>query len=366
MHDTRIIELEAKVAELTALVERFSPPAHVEDSRQLVDASAAVSPVEEATTSAGTSRRRMLRNVALVTGGAVAATVAVGAQPAAAAHQPEDLGLGLVNATAGKTTLNGVGLPVAGNVLLVQSGDAYNTDASAYPAAVAAWSTDPAHPTGLYAYTAATGASQAVAALGVGDQSYGVRAFGVKAPLFVMPMGAAPQARTDAHQAGELIEDSAAQLWLCVGSGTPGTWRKLAGPSTAGAFHPISQVRVYDSRFPQPTPGKLAANANRVVSVKDGRDAGVVNAPDAIPAGAIAITGNVTVAETGAPAGYLTVMPGDAAAPVGSTVNWFGPNQTIANSFVSRLDANRQVKVFCGGAPAPDTHFILDVTGYYL
>ena len=69
---------------------------------------------------------------------------------------------------------------------------------------------------------------------------------------------------------------------------------------------------------------------------------------------------------TGQFGGFLTVMPGDAAALVGSTVNWFGPNQNIANSFVAKLDANRQVKVFCGGAPNPDTHFILDVTGYYL
>ncbi len=370
MDDTRITELEAKLAELTILVEQLLPPsqagAQVQDSPPTVDTSGVTSSVEGATTT-GTSRRRLLRNVALAAGSAVTATVVTGALPAAAAHQPEDLGLGLVNTTAGPTTLNGVGLPAYGNVLLVQGGSAYSTNSSAYPAAIGAWATESGHSTGLYAFTAASGNSQAIAAVGVGDESYGVRVMGVRAALFVTPFGSAPSARSDAHSAGELTVDSTAQLWLCVASGTPGTWRKLAGATTAGAFHPIDQVRVYDSRVPAPTPGRLAANANRVVSIKDGRQptTGAVTAADAIPAGATAITGNITVTETGAPGGYLTVMPGDATAPVGSTVNWFGPGQSLANSFISRLDAKRQVNVFCGGAPSPDTHFILDVTGYY-
>ncbi|MEO6155999.1 MAG: hypothetical protein ABIQ39_00040, partial [Ilumatobacteraceae bacterium] len=202
MYDTRITELEAKVAELSALVERLSPPTNVEDSTSAVHTSAAVSPVEEAPTTSVTSRRRMLRNVALVAGGAVAATVGTGALPAAALGPA--LTIGDVNTNAGKTTLNGVGVPASGNVLLVQSGAGFSTDSSSFPAAVAAWATDPNHPTGLYAYTSTTGANQAVAAIGVGAESYGVRALGVKAPLFVVPQGAAPQARTDAHSAGEL------------------------------------------------------------------------------------------------------------------------------------------------------------------
>jgi hypothetical protein len=60
------------------------------------------------------------------------------------------------------------------------------------------------------------------------------------------------------------------------------------------------------------------------------------------------------------------VMPGDATALVGSTINWFGPGQNIANSFIGKLDASRSLKVFAGGAPSPDTDLIIDITGFYL
>jgi hypothetical protein len=371
MDDARIHELEAKVAELTAMVERLTAPP--------LDAPATPSPtaVEDSFRSAGesteatSSRRRMLRNVALAAGGAVAVTVGANALPAAALHQPEDLGLGLVNATVGKTTLNftpGVGV-TGGNALLVQTGTTFPTDASSFPSAVAAWANLATHPTGLYAYTDATGANQAVAAIGVGTLSYGVLAQGNRAALLLTPLGTAGPARADAHALGEVIEDSDGNLWLNVLAGTPGSWRKLAGPATAGSFHPISQVRVYDSRSPAPTPGKLATGGSRVVSVKDGRDpsSGNPTALNAVPLGATAVTGNITVTNTtGNLGGFLTIMPGDAAALVGSSVNWFGPGQNTANSFTAKLDASRQLKIFAGGAPAPDTDFIIDITGYYL
>ena len=57
-------------------------------------------------------------------------------------------------------------------------------------------------------------------------------------------------------------------------------------------------------------------------------------------------------------------MPGDATASNGSSINWFGPNQDPANGLTAKLDANRQVQVFCGGDSATD--FMIDVTGYYL
>lgn len=63
-------------------------------------------------------------------------------------------------------------------------------------------------------------------------------------------------------------------------------------------------------------------------------------------------------------AGYLFVVPGDATASNGSSINWFGPNQDPANGLTAKLDANRQVQVFCGGDSATD--FMIDVTGYYL
>jgi hypothetical protein len=377
-------ELEAKVAVLTAMVERLAPLAAqvlAEDRRPPVVVATEPVPATEDSVASTSSRRRMLRNVALAAGGAVAVTVGSNVLPAAAAHEPTDIGIGLTNGAGvggtmgtqnGQTALDYVapGGVTTGAALLVQTGNALTADISAHPSAIAAWATTPAHATGLYAATLAPGEnSQAVAAFGSGVRSLGLLVLGTRAAALLTPFGTAGPARTDAHAVGELIEDTTGNLWLNVAAGTPGTWRKIAGPATAGAFHPISQVRVYDSRSAAPTPGKLATGASRVVSIKDGRDpaTGNVTATDAIPAGATAVTGNITVTDTsGALGGFLTIMPGDATALIGSSVNWFGPGQNIANSFIAKLDANRQLKVFGGGAPTPDTDFIIDITGYYL
>ncbi len=75
-----------------------------------------------------------------------------------------------------------------------------------------------------------------------------------------------------------------------------------ATPETGTVFHPISPIRAYDSRNPvYPSSGVLGPNASRTISIKDGHDgAGVVNALDAVPVGATAITYNITI---GAPTG---------------------------------------------------------------
>ena len=170
---------------------------------------------------------------------------------------------------------------------------------------------------------------------------------------------------TGASTVGTIARDAAGNLWYSPASGV---YRKLAGTATSGSFHPISPVRVYDSRLPLPTPapGKLLTGTNRVVSVKDGRDinTGAVTSADAVPAGATALAYNITITNTEASGGFLSVVPGDIATFSTSVINWFGPNQDLANGLIGKLDANRQIKVFCGGAG--NTHFIIDVSGYFL
>jgi hypothetical protein len=307
----------------------------------------------------------MLRNVALVAGGAVAATVA-GSPVPAAALDPNDLALGAVSNTTGKTTANFVpaGGVSGGNAFLFQAGTGFTTDASGSPAAVAAWTTLPNWPNGVYAYTTQEGA--ATVAFGAGAVSYGVRAHGTRAPLLLMASGVAAPARTDAHVVGELIEDSTGDLWSCVVAGTPGTWRKLAGAATAGAFHAIAPVRVYDSRLGGvPSPGRLDNGQSRVVSIKDARNeaTGDVVGANVVPAGATAIVCNLTVTDTTGNGGFLSVVPGDAVAASGSSINWFGAGQNLANGITATIAADRTVKVFAGGGSS--THFIIDVSGYY-
>jgi hypothetical protein len=138
------------------------------------------------------------------------------------------------------------------------------------------------------------------------------------------------------------------------------------GYTSPPAFYPIDPARVYDSRLAAyaPNNGLMAPNTNRVISAKDGRNgAGAVVAADVVPAGATAVAINVTVASPTGP-NFLSVVPGDAMTYTASTVNWPG-GFDAANGATVKLDASRQLKVFCGDQ-AGSTHVIIDVTGYYL
>lgn len=162
---------------------------------------------------------------------------------------------------------------------------------------------------------------------------------------------------------GSIARDSDGNLWYAYAADK---WRKLAGTNTAGSFHPIDPARVYDSRIAAyaPNDGVLAPNTDRVVSVKDGRDGGgAVTVADLVPEGATAVAINVTVAGPTGP-NFLSVVPGDAASYTASTINWPG-GFDCANGAIVKLDASRQLKVFCGDQSG-STHVIIDVTGYYL
>ncbi len=201
---------------------------------------------------------------------------------------------------------------------------------------------------------------------------YGAWLTGDTAGLLLAPTTTQrPAQRSDAHVAGEVCSNvgvggaGTGELWVCVEPGSPGLWRRVAGPDTAGAFTAIAPVRMYDSRRPAPMPGRIASGDNRVVSVADARDrrSGEVVTADVIPIGATAVTYNVTLDGT-AGGGYLSVNPGDAATFSASSINWSSPGSTLANAGVVKLDGSRQVKVFCGGVGSTD--FIVDITGYYL
>ena len=165
--------------------------------------------------------------------------------------------------------------------------------------------------------------------------------------------------------------DADGTLWFTVPAPTtaaPDAVRfvSLAGTPTAGAFVSIAPQRAYDSRIAAYTPnGLLARNTSRVVSVADGHDAaGAVTLEDAVPVGATAVEINLTAADP-TDRNFLAVAPGDATATSTSLLNWNLGVTQIANSITVKLDANRQIKVFCGDQ-AGSTQFIVDVFGYYI
>lgn len=323
------------------------------------------------------NRRSMLKLAAGATAGAVVGTVAAGAKPVAADDGNALLAGNVVTSgTAGRnaTVVNYVnaqpprvfnaifGNFQAANAFLARDNPAglvlFNPSSSAYPAAVAGYGYS-VIPNGVYGFSEVAGGSGVV---GFGStNSVGVLARGGRANARLFPEGTAVPARTDAHEAGELVNDSNGDVWLCTAAGSPGTWRKVSGPSTAGAFHAITPTRVYDSRW---SDDKIAPNTNRVVSVANGRDlsGGAITVPNLVPSGATAVVGNLTITGTNAGAGALAVTPGNAGNFSASTINWSGAGVLLANGFTCQLDASRQLKVFCLGS---GTNFIIDISGYY-
>ena len=194
----------------------------------------------------------------------------------------------------------------------------------------------------------------------VGSTGRGISIDNVTTPLHIGP-GSGTSAPSTAALLGDVYTDSLGTLYYCTASGTPGTWMRLTGPGTAGAFTAITPTRVYDSRL---SGGRLSNGQTRVVSVANGINVstGAVTTPNLVPAGASAIQYNLTVVDTTG-SGYLQVAPGDASGITSSSINWTSTGQIIANGLMVKLDASRQVKAF---AMIGSTNFILDVLGYYL
>jgi hypothetical protein len=191
-----------------------------------------------------------------------------------------------------------------------------------------------------------------------------------RAPLWLVPR-ADPNDDTIAHQVGEVVVDAEGHFWACVAAGTPGTWIDLAAPlvdttELQPQYFPIDPIRCYDSREAAyaPNNGMIDRLESRVISVANSYNrAGTLLAADVVPVGATAVTYNLTVAQ---PTGvnWLAVAPGDQTdAPNFSSIN-FDVGRNDANGLTGRLDANRQVKVFCGD-DIGSCHFIIDVTGFY-
>ena len=305
--------------------------------------------------SVGMSRRTWL------TGGAVAAGAAVvGATVAPRSVAAADTGAMIIGgdnvSEGGNTRLNGTGTaPYVGqNVLTVSD----QNSSSSFPSAIGAYGEGDRVRNGLYAFTGARDDIDTTTGFAVVATNSGGRAH-----VLLNPGGGSPAFDVYAHRRGSLRSDAGGNLWFCTNTGTPGTWRKLAGPRSAGAVHAIDPVRVYDSRF---SDGPLLADFNRAISVADAIDpgTGLVSQADVVAAGATAVFFNVTITETVA-AGFVQIAPGSATTITGSTINWSSAGQTVANGSFSTLDGDRNLRVFVGGGGSA-THFTIDITGYTL
>ncbi len=164
---------------------------------------------------------------------------------------------------------------------------------------------------------------------------------------------------------GTMARDADGNLWYCYATNKWEQVTGLAAPANPPQFTAITPIRAYDSRIAAvPQSGVFAANSNKVISVKDGRDqvTGVVDSADAVPAGAKAVAFNVTATNTTA-GSFLAVVPGDVASSAVSSLNWSGPGISIANAGIVGIDASRQIRVIAG--PVGTFDAIVDITGYF-
>jgi hypothetical protein len=380
---TRVAQLEAEIAELRSLLHQVvaaiqpSPAEPTASPEIWASIDAAVARTEPSRS----SRRGMLRLAGAAAAG-TAAAVAANALPAAAADlDPLRVGelatttpttrltTGLIYENSSRPQVSYLTASTDANIFVVRDNPSgtilFNPSSSSYPSAVAGYGYT-VLPHGVYGFTQNDG--YGIVGNGAGAGSRGALMRGLKCNVELFSAGNAPASRTDAHAKGELIEDVDGNLWVCVVTGSPGTWRKVAGPATAGAFHAVTPFRVYDSRAGQPLAGPIANGQNRSVSVADSRDlnTGVVITANAVPAGATAISCNLTVVNT-LGGGFLTINPGGVTTPGAASVNWTAAGQVLNNGIIAAINAtSRQVTIVCGGGTGARTDVVLDVTGYYL
>ena len=129
---------------------------------------------------------------------------------------------------------------------------------------------------------------------------------------------------------------------LVVGAGvvtTPGgvSLVHAAGLEGGGEFHPLTPVRIYDSRpispINEPSPGAKPLSAPAAASF----DIGLLGL-GGIPveaANVLAVVVNITVTEPGA-VGYLEAYGKGAQPPVRTSIVNFSPHQTVPNSAIVR------------------------------
>ncbi len=113
---------------------------------------------------------------------------------------------------------------------------------------------------------------------------------------------------------------------------------------TVPVYMPFGPERIYDSRDGD---GPLHSNEGRILGPEGGVDPSE-----------LAHTYNLTVTGTQG-TGFLAVFAADIQWPGNSSINWFGPNQIIANNVFTAFDNTGAIVVLLGGGGATD--FVLDL-----
>ncbi|MGN6694774.1 MAG: hypothetical protein ACTHN0_11425 [Aquihabitans sp.] len=186
----------------------------------------------------------------------------------------------------------------------------------------------------------------------------------VVAPQFHLRFGnaetrGAPTSDGFGHVAGDIVASSTGELWVCVGQGTPGSWRKLASPAAAGAFHVLAApVRIYDSRAGS-TPAQ--GPKTKLPPGGSGRPLDCTVNGSGVPIGATAVSLTVLLVNANNGNGNVTVWANGVAKPASNTMVWGAGSGRWTTSTISALDATGKIQV----AASAETDIVIDVVGYY-
>ncbi len=310
-----------------------------------------------------TSRRRLLTTAGAAAAAATAAAVALGAGNASIAHAAngDPLLLGKDNTASSITSLATTGSPGTSPLLNLN-----NTGS----------------PSGAVALLASVG-SQGVAVQGTatGDFSRGVLGQsdtgtgasgmstsgvggvfkGGRAPLNLAPAGSPGAPASGAHVQGDIFVDSNATLWVCIKSGTPGTWVRLTSVlngTTGGATTYLSKpIRLLDTRSGVTDAknnggGPYAAGSTHTLTI-----AGVTFNGVTVPSLIAGAMGKITATDT-AGGGYIALLPHGVA--FSGTANLpFGPGETVAIWFNSAV-VSGELDIYIGSSA---TDVVLDLFG---
>jgi hypothetical protein len=342
-------------AELGHLQAQLAALAGGSSARSAAHAASAVDVSDAAPPHRAVTRRRLLGLAAAGVGGAALVST-LGAEPALA-NDPNDVTIASVktNGAASATGLDTTA-SLSGAQVLFQSGSFWQPTSSSREAALAGWASQGGTAdTGVYAFSEIAGGTGMFAYSGDGP---GIIAQGGESALQLVSTGQAGPP-TGSATLGD-VQSCSDGVWLCVAGGATPTWRKVQGSATAGAFHAITPARVYDSRIVgAKTP--IKAGQTRVVSVANEiSSTGSIAATDIVPAGATAIVANLTITKMVTGPGYLSVTPSGGHST--SSINWKFADVSLANGLTTKVNGSRQISVYAQN----ETHFLLDVSGYYL
>jgi hypothetical protein len=129
-------------------------------------------------------------------------------------------------------------------------------------------------------------------------------------------------------------------------------------PPTGSTYHPITPIRLLDTRHNNGLGGRLLANTPVTFGVTQ-----QVRADSTVPAGASAVTGNITV--TGSSFSWAVYLgPNPVANPGSSTIN-FTAGQTTGNGLTVALSSTGTLSATYLSTAGNTTDLVFDVTGYF-